>query len=297
MENEVPNSQAPVPVGNEPASGMESQKPVMGTTPARQQRNQPPAPTANTDDGGKGTEGQQAPATAPQDGQGEPEDKTDYKEKFSNSSREAQRLLDVLKANGIDPETGKPISQAQSTPAEEPTRLAVRGEQPQQPNIPLTDEQLTAAIPGFANLTDSEKALIRDTKSTVKQISELKNLVAELYDEREYNKQFKALVGKEQWKSIAEHAEEFKEYAYKNENLQTPLETLAASFLYTKGLSDKQKEPKPQPTGLEPGSGGGKGEGKTDKDGYTAEEIANIRTTDPKKYAQLAQSGKLKIRG
>lgn len=295
MEGQTPNSPAPAPAGNEPQGGAEPQKPVMGTTPARQQRNTPPA--QNTPDAGEGTEGEPAPAAAPQNkGQGEP-DGIDYKEKFSSSSREAQRLLDVLKANGIDPETGKPIAAPADTTDNEPQAPAVRGEQAQQPSVPLTDEQLSAAIPGFANLTESEKNLIRDTKSTVKQINELTNLVAELYDEREYGKQFKALTSKEQWKKIAEHAEEFKEFAYKNENLKTSLETLAGSFLYQKGLAPKPKEEKPQPNGLEPGSGGGKQPSNSEKDGFTAEELANLRRTDPKKYAKLAQQGKLKLRG
>lgn len=307
MNNNIPNSPAPAPASNEPttpAPSAEPTKPIMGTTPTRQ-RNQAPEPAAPTtpEGQGEGTEGGQAPAATPQNnGQGsEPE--PDYKVKFSESSKEAQRLLGILKAAGIDPETGQPIAQADSTPpapAQEPTRPAVRGEQPTQPNVPLTDEQLTAAIPGFANLSEAEKNIIRDTKATVKQMAELKNLVAELYDEREFKKQMKDLTGKEQWKAISEHSDEFKEYAYKQENLTVPLETLAASFLYQKGLASKPAEQKPTPppaAGLEPGSGGGKqGDGKTTADGYTAEELANIRQTDPKKYAQLAREGKLKLR-
>lgn len=293
MPDEIPNSPTP-PAGNEPNNEAPEPKLPMGTTPTRQRNQQPQAPTTPPA-GEQGTEGEQAPATPPEQGQGN--DPEDYKTKFSESSKEALRLLEVLKANGIDPATGQPIAPAPSAPAEEPSRPAIRGDQPQQPEIPLTDEQLSKAIPGFANLTEQEKVLIRDTKATVKQIAELKSFVAEIYDEREYGKQFKALTSKEQWKQVAEHAEEFKEYAYKPENLQTPLETLAASFLYTKGLASKPKPTPPAPTGLEPGSGGGKGDGKTDKDGFSAEELATIRTTDPKRYANLAKSGKLKLRG
>lgn len=291
MPDEIPNSPTP-PASNEPSNEAVEPKMPMGTIPTRQRNQQPQAPTTPPAVE-PGTEGEKAPATPPEQGQGN--DPEDYKTKFSESSKEALRLLDVLKAHGIDPATGQPIAPA--APAEEPTRPAIRGDQPQQPEIPLTDDQLSKAIPGFANLTEQEKVLIRDTKATVKQIAELKNFVAEIYDEREYGKQFKTLTSKEQWKPIAEHAEEFKEYAYKPENLQTPMETLAASFLYNKGLASKPKPTPPAPSGLEPGSGGGKGDGKTDKDGFSAEELATIRTTDPKRYANLAKSGKLKLRG
>lgn len=300
MPDTIPNSPAPAP-STEPTAPSTDAKPVMGTTPTSQRNKVPDAPTTPSTEA-KGTEDAPAPAaTSENNGQGSETD-IDYKVKFSESSKEAQRLLGLLKAQGIDPETGQPIQGADSTtttppaPTGEPERPAVRGEQPTQPQIPLTDEQLATAIPGFANLSEQEKSLIRDTKSTVKQINELKNLVAELYDEREFKKQFKGLTSKDEWKAINDHADEFKEFAYKTENLTVPLETLAASFLYTKGLATKPKPTKPAPTGLEPGSGGGK-TGKTDTDGYTAEEMSQIRKTDPKRYAQLARDGKLNIRG
>lgn len=294
--NNIPNSPAVDAPSTETPST--EAKPVMGTTPTSYRNQVPESPTTPSTPA-EGTEDAPAPAaTSENKGQGSETD-IDYKVKFSESSKEAQRLLGLLKSQGIDPETGQPIAGAESTPPApkgEPERPAVRGEQPTQPQIPLTDEQLATAIPGFANLSEQEKSLIRDTKSTVKQINELKNLVSELYDEREFKKQFKGLTGKDEWKAINDHADEFKEFAYKQENLTVPLETLAASFLYTKGLATKPAAPKPTPKGVEPGSGGGK-TGKTDTDGYTAEEMSQIRKTDPKRYAQLARDGKLNIRG
>jgi hypothetical protein len=286
MDN-IPNSTpTETPVANE--QPVAEAKPVLGTTP-NIVRNKQPQPDG---EGGKvdtGTEGDEAVITPKKDDT-KPED--DFKTKFSESSKEALRLLEVLKANGIDPATGKPMQKAddtQDTPV-------FRGEQPQSTTVPLTEDQLKASIPGFENLTESEKVIIRDTKATVKQIAKLQNLVAELYDEREYGKQFKSLLSKPEWKALSDHSDEFKDYAYKSENLQVPMETLAASFLYQKGLANKPKETKPQPTGLEPGSGGGK-QGKSDQDGYSLEEMNRLRTTNPKKYMQLARSGKLKFKG
>jgi len=300
----------PAPASTEPAGGapVEPTKPIMGTTPGGH-RNTPepttPAPTT-TPEGGNGTEGGQQPTTTPENnGQGddptkpvEPTD-VDYKTKFSESSQEAQRLLKVLQEAGLDPKTGQPIAPTGDTPT--PTRMEPEGvpqEPTPQPTTTLTDDQLAQAIPGFHNLSDAEKTMLRDTKATVRQMAEMQKLVTEMYDERMYNQQVKDLTSKEEWKVISEHAEEFKEFSYKDENLKVPLETLAASFLYTKGLATKpaEKPATPPPSGVEPGSGGGvEGSGKTEK-GFSTEEIAQIRKTDPKRYAKLAREGKLKVR-
>lgn len=301
------NEPAPSPAGGEPATPAPA-KP-MGTTPTGH-RNTPDAGTTpaepaapTTDPSGEGTEGGQAPAATPQNnGQGDdPKPDVDYKTKFSESSKEAQRLLQVLKDAGIDPQTGQPIA-APGTEQPTGTRTEPEGvptEPTPQPQAPLTDDQLAQAIPGFHNLSEAEKTMLRDTKATVKQMAAMQKLVTEMYDERMYKQQFADLTGKDQFKAIAEHADEFKELAYKDENLKVPLETLAGNFLYQKGLAakpaEKLAEP-PAPSGVEPGSGGGKkGAGKT-QDGYTAEEIAQIRKTDPKRYAKLAREGKLKVR-
>lgn len=297
MQTETPNSQQPANGGNE--SGQE-QKPVLGTTPTSQQV-QKPAPTSDTKP--EGTEGEQKPNTPPQDNKGEGGDQKpqiNYEEKFAESSREAQRLMDVLKAAGIDPKTGKPIEAPKqdekppeegTQPAQEPTREAPQYEAPV-----LTDEELSKAIPGFANMSEGEKALLRDIKGTTKIIASMQRVLAEIVDEREYNKGFTGLTKKEEWKKIAEFADEFKEFAYTKDNLKVPLETLAASFLYKKGLGTQKPEEKPAPSGVESG-GAGKGEEKGTKDeGFTADEAAEIRRNDPKRYQQLVRSGKMKIR-
>lgn len=303
MDPVNPNPTAPASAPAEAPAAAEPKLP-MGTTPTRQQRNTPPAaaeakpetPANGTEEQENEEEAEKPKTTPPAESGQEDEAEIDYKVKFSASSKEAQRLLEVLKANGIDPETGKPMAGAPSAEEEaEKPAIQVRGEQPTQPEIPLTDEQLTKAIPGFANLTEGEKDVIRNTKTTAKNIVHLTNLVTEMYDERVYNKEFKDLSGKKEWARLAEFAEEFKEYAYKPENLKVKLETLAASFLYGKGT--KVEKPKPTPaSGLEPGSGGGKSKNSGNADGYTADEMAEIRRTDPRRYNQLARDGKLKLK-
>lgn len=300
MPEELPNSPAPANGGNEPTT---EAKPVMGTTPtSRQPQNS--APTS-TEQKPEGTEGEpKKPDTAPQDdkkGEGEPAGEPDYKEKFTASSTEAQRLLDIIKKAGIDPKTGQPIEapasdeQPQQEQEQAPAEAPVRGEQPSDTQ-PLTDEELAKTIPGFANMSPTEKLLVKDLKSTVKVIAKMQEFMTELYDERQFGKDLKTLTTKEEWKAIAENSDEFKEFAYKPDNLKTPLETLAAAFLHMKSDKEKKPEEKPDLPGLEAG-GSGKGEERgTREDGYTPEEMEQLRKKDPKKYNKLASEGKLKLR-
>lgn len=297
MPEEIPNSQQPAQGGD--GQGQE-QKPVMGTTPTSQQA---PKPAPTSPEAPKGTEGEQKPNTPPNDNQGEGgEQKVDYEKKFSESSKEAQRLLSLLKNAGIDPETGKPIEAPkegeQPADGEQPEEPGepVRAEQQYQPTV-FTDEQLKKAIPGFANLPEEQKVLMRDIKSVVSVVSKMQHILNEIVDEREYSKAFKKLTSNEEWKQISEFADEFREFAYTKDNLKTPLETLASSFLYNKGKGGKKPDEKPPaPSGVESG-GAGKGEEKgTRQEGYTAEEAEKIRRSDPRRYAQLVRSGKFKIR-
>ena len=254
------------------------------------------APPTQSDEGKPGTE----PVTPkPEETKGPdtskvPEDKEDYKTKFSESSKEAQRLLEMMKKHGIDPKTGEKI---ETPPAkEQPAPTTRTNEVAPTEQAPLTDTQLKTVIPGFENMSEDEKNVLRNVKTTAKELAEMKNLVAEINDERQYAKDFKALTSKEEWKKLAEHADEFKEEAYKTENLQTPLETLAASFLYRKGLSNKPAEKPPAPKGIEPGTNGAKGGSPIVDDEMTPEQASELRKTDPRRYNALVRSKKLTIR-
>lgn len=252
------------------------------------------APPTSSDENNPGTEPEKPADQKGQEPPKTPEDKEDYKTKFSESSKEAQRMLEIMKKHGIDPKTGEKI---ETTPPKEQPAPATRTNEsapPEQP--PLTDTQLKTIIPGFENMSEEEKNVLRNVKSTAKELAEMKNLVAEINDERQYNKDFKALTSKEEWKKLAEHADEFKELAYQNENLQTPLETLAASFLYRKGLSNKPAEKPPAPKGIEPGTNGAKGGSPIVDDEMTPEQASELRKTDPRRYNALVRSKKLTIR-
>lgn len=224
-------------------------------------------------------------------------EEVDYQTKFSESSREAQRLHKLLIENGFDPKTGKRAETPAPQPTEQPA--AQRGtDEPKETAPQISDKTLEKLVPGFENLPEEEKNTIRDIKNYAKKISQVEKLVAEMNDERMYVKDFNKLVREEKWKKLRDFDEEFKAYAYQPENLNASLETLAASFLFSKGQESQpadEEDEEPAPEGVEPGTHGPRG-GEPSEDGLSDEESASLRKTNPREYARLIKARKLKIR-
>lgn len=212
----------------------------------------------------------------------QPGTEINWEQKFKDSQAEANRLMGVVKTNNIDPKTGEVIKKEETTTPQEHSQL--------------TDAEISKAIPGFANMSEGEKEVIRNAKGMATKVANLEKLVAEMADERQFNKDFKSLTGKEEFKSIADMRGEFEEFAYNEDNVGIKnIETVAKIFLADKGLNktETQKE-EPRP-GLEPG-GGSKTPKKTGTTEYTAEEAAKMRKEQPRKYNKLVSEGKLKIK-
>lgn len=250
------------------------------STPKPDSTPQTPAPTdatpANPDSG----TGEQI-RNAPEGG-----DTVDYQSKFSESTRENQRLMEIMRQEGIDPKTGK-----RSTPAE-PAPTAPATPAPTAPTQPLTYEQAVAQVPGFNTLSEQEKAVVLNPRQAYRDIEQVKQQVAQMYDQQETTRQIKELVGKEDYKDLDQDA--FREFIYRDENLGVKnLETLAKMFKLEQ--ADTPPEP-PTPEGAEPTTSGAKeiaqGSGTQE---MTSADAAQLRTSDPRRYAKLIRTGKLRI--
>lgn len=156
----------------------------------------------------------------------------------------------------------------------------------------LSNAELEDLVPGFSELTPREKQLLKDTiKPIVDNQAKMAQEVAKILDKERFANEIDALLEKDEYKVIAKHQAAFKKYAYQDENLNVPLDVLADSFIVRNKLNVTEV-PEPNRQGLEGGHNGGGAPVK--KDGYTAEEIREIRTKDPKRYIELIRSGKLK---
>ena len=222
----------------------------------------------------------------------------DYKVKFGESTTENQRLMQVLKEAGIDPKTGK---KAEAGEGATQTGTGNAGEQPY-----FTDEDLHAAFPSFATMSDQERTVLKQVGSFPK----IARMVAEMYDKSTFGEQLEALKADPANKLIADNEKEFKAFAYKDGNLKLPMDVLVDAFIGRKlreqganagatgegtGTGGKNGGAvKPKRDGMEGGTSGQGGSGNATTE-MTADQARELRMKDPRKYAALARTGKLRI--
>ena len=219
----------------------------------------------------------------------------DYKTKFSESTKEAQRLLDVLKANGIDPKTGKKADAGNNNAGGQGNNNGANDQQF------FTDADLEAAFPSFSTMGDDEKAILRQVGSLPK----MARMVAEMYDKTTFIEQLEVLKADPANKLISENEKEFKEYAYKDGNLKLPIEVLADAFIGKKlregagnGANNNNNGGGQGNQGRQGMENGSAGAGAGNDSGIvelTPDQAREMRQKDPKKYAKLAATKKLKI--
>jgi hypothetical protein len=193
----------------------------------------------------------------------------DYEQKFKQSSAEAQLLLEQKKA------------------------LEAKLHQINSSNP--TDDELRAAHPTFDQYDELTKGVLRDQLATKKwrQQQELKEAEAEA--ERLWRSDLAALSTNPTYAHLSADGE-FEKFANKYPK-GVDLQTIADSYMVRNGKFPNATPPDdlPTPSGnevLPAGSGGPRGPRKT---GYTAEEVKDIRTNDPKRYQDLLEKGLIKI--
>ncbi len=166
----------------------------------------------------------------------------------------------------------------------------------------LTEEELEAQIPGYGGLSEKERELVKNTIAPfAKNMTALEGQVAKLLDQQRFKEEFNTLITDPEYKILAKHKDAFKVFAYKDENLNTPMSVLADSYIFKNKLADgkgndgdedETPEEKAARLGLEDGTGGDTRHTQP-KTGMTAEELGKLRTTDPKRYNRLARQKKL----
>jgi len=199
-----------------------------------------------------------------------PPKEVDYKRKFSESTRENQRILDEaaeLKRKNIELES-KLLEKEQA----------------------LSEKELKERYPEWEFMDEMER---KKAKIEMEKEKRLKILEAK----EQWREDYRKLPPEIKEKIEAKGGEEvFKDFACSPDNIgQKNLLNLTKQFLFEEPVAvpPAKEEPEEKP-GLETGTGGPKTP-FTPKKGYTAEEAAELRKKDPKRYNQLAAEGRLKI--
>ncbi len=203
----------------------------------------------------EGTEGEGTPKTTSETEE-LPVPEVDYKKKFSDSSREVQRLLSEDKLRKVRIE-------------ELEAKLAKADEL-------SSEEKLHEKFPDWDMLSDSEKQLIKRQEKTEKELLKLK-------EEQAWKDDFGKAVDK--FPKLSEREKEFKDFCYRFPK-GIDAETLAKSFLF-----EEKEEPKEPRKGLEKPTGGTKGMPSGE---LSDEEVKRLRETNFEVYLKMVRNGKIK---
>lgn len=156
-----------------------------------------------------------------------------------------------------------------------------------------SEEKLAKEIPDWEMLSPVEQKLIRDHLALNKEVTHLRGALNKAVDKLNWEDGFSEAIKK--FPNLSKRKSEFREYCYKPENLKTPLEVLARSFLFedAQEMGAKKEKEILERQGLEKSSGGEKPTVPPRGKMMTIEESERLRMTDPKKYMDLARKGKL----
>lgn len=201
-----------------------------------------------------------------------PEDKSgpDYKKRYADSSREAQRLA----------RDNKEIQQAISDAATLPTP---------------TDEDLIKEYPEWEDMTPTEQRLARESLLSAQRFNLLNTATSKLMKSDEWSQKVQDFV--DDVKVITNNPEldgfqdEFKEFATHPERRNNDLSTLILAFGAEQAKKLQPKKGHMFPTG----QGGGAAPATKPDDGkISAAEGRTLMKTDYKKFKQLLKEGKIK---
>ncbi len=195
-----------------------------------------------------------------------------YREKFANSTREAQILASK---NRKITET---IEQAAQLP--EPT-----------------DDELRKEYEDWDDLTDFEKKMAKNALASSKKFSMIHEAVIANAQVDVWAKKVDDFLANPLtlqnplYKELDGHEAEFRSFSMKESRRGLDFEDLVASFLYT--VEKTPKAPTQKGAMLNRPNGGGPI--KPQQTGYTPQQIGTLRKTDQKKYNELVAKGIIKV--
>lgn len=216
-----------------------------------------------------GSDGKPKETPAPEDAltpdeRKELEELRPYKKKFSESSKEALRLLDE----------NKTLTQ----------KLELEG-------ATLSEKELRKLNPEYDEMTEEEKHNFKVEVATKRRLA--------ILEAKEKMRNDYATLPEEMRKKIEEKGgyDAFRDYACSSENAgQKSLLNIAKAYLFEEGPKEPSppKEPEPKP-GLEPDGGGPPAPDLPKEGEMTAEAAAKLRKENPREYNRLAREKRLKI--
>ncbi|MHA1400144.1 MAG: hypothetical protein ACTSQE_07330 [Candidatus Heimdallarchaeaceae archaeon] len=197
-----------------------------------------------------------------------PKPDVDYKEKFANSTREAQVL------------------------AEQKKKLEEQLTELTKPKV-INDDYMKDRYPDWEDMTDMEKRFMKKQEVLDQKFADLNKKTNEFNNDRKWRTKTQEFASSpeniDKYPALKSQEAEFIKFSNKPSRKGLDMDTLAKVFSFEAGVEVKPKKKK---TLFSRSSGPGK---KPVKKGYSAEEVKKIRTNSPRKYNELVRTGKIKI--
>lgn len=187
----------------------------------------------------------------------------DYEKKFSESTREAQRLAQEL----------------------EQERARIKS---LTTNNNPTDNELRERFSNWDELNSVTQDVYRRQVAIEKQNTRLQNTLMEQIAEQKWKDELNSLTKKADYKALRDDPE-FEDYVFKPNHKGLSIETLADAFMHRKGMA-APPPPTPGRPGLERGSGGPK-----EPEGDTQVDLQALSQQDPKKFRKDLVEGRIKL--
>lgn len=156
--------------------------------------------------------------------------------------------------------------------------------------VEVNDEYLKAKYSDWDDMTTGEQRAIRLAEESKQESLELRNKTNEFNNDRQWADKVDAWIESEvedNFPKLKGREDAFRKFATRPTRKGLPLDDLAKIFLFENPEPVKQKR-----TLFSAPGGTGK---KPEKKGWTAEEVAKLRTTNMKKYMELIKRGEIKI--
>ena len=198
----------------------------------------------------------------------------DYAEKFKQSAREAQILLEQKKR------------------LEDRIRTLTTQDAP-------TDSDLKERYPEWDQYNSFTKTVLTNQLVQERANAQLRTELLEITAERKWQTELKELTAKPRYAKLKNDAA-FEAFVFQPKHKGLDITVLADAFLFTaSGAGDDTVSPETPPAPVSRreviprGSGGGRTQEAAPK--YTDEELTAMRTSDPKLFRQLLKEGKVTI--
>jgi len=151
-----------------------------------------------------------------------------------------------------------------------------------------SDTDFARKVPYWEDLTPMEQQLHKEQDQLKREVAGLKTALNSSLSKQEREDSLTKTL--KEYPQLKESEEDFRNFCSQADNAGAGVAALAKAFLYEQAKEEgaREEREKAEQVGLETATGGDR---EPPQEGYTEEEIAQIKLSDPKRYERLIKEG------